>query len=190
MPAPSNASEPEAWIEKHGDILFRFALARLRDAEAAEDVVQETFLAAMRARSEFAGKSSERSWLVGILKHKIADHYRKQVRLASVADPEALDDEVEDWFNDRGEWKSRVQNWKADPKATLADKQFLNVLDDCLSKLPPRLARAFTLREMDELVSREICEILDITATNLYAMLHRARSRLRRCLEMNWFGKA
>jgi RNA polymerase sigma-70 factor (ECF subfamily) len=182
-------SKPEHWVDRYGDDLFRYALLRLRDTDRAEDVVQETFLAALRARKSFSGRSAEKTWLFGILKHKIVDHIRKVSKERSVEDPETPEDTLKNLFDDRGKWRVMPTEWTADPSKVLEKKEFQNVLEKCLSDLPPRLGDAFSLREMDGLDSKEVCKVLGVSATNLWVLLYRARMRLRRCLEMNWFGK-
>jgi RNA polymerase sigma-70 factor (ECF subfamily) len=180
-------SDPEHWVDEHGDYLYRYALFRLHDAQLAEDMVQETFLAALHAQERFSGRSSEKTWLVGILKHKIADHIRKVSRERSFGDTESSIDIEEDLFDEAGKWKIAPTAWDTDPSSTLENKEFWEVLKRCLSDLPDRLSDAFSLREMDGLSTKEICKLLNVSATNLWVMLHRARMRLRRCLELNWF---
>lgn len=178
----------EKWVEEHGDYLFRYALSRLRQSEAAEDVVQETFLAALRARERFAGASSERTWLTGILKRKIVDHLRRQSREQPTGDFDAEGEWTDKLFDERGNWKTKPKKWSADPSLPLENQEFWTVLSRCLSKLPQRLASAFTLRTIDGLDSQDVCKVLDVSANNLWVMLHRARLALARCLEINWFG--
>ncbi len=180
--------DPGGWVDRHGDYLFRFALARLRQPEVAEDLVQETFLAALSAKERFAARSSERTWLVGILKHKLVDHLRRKSREQPVSDFAATDKAVEDLFDERGHWRRKPGEWDAGPGATVEREEFWAALARCLGKLPGRLADAFTLREVEELESHDVCKALDVSATNLGVMLHRARLRLWRCLDVNWFG--
>lgn len=190
---PTATIDPEHWVDEHGDALYRFALIRLRDPERAEDIVQETFAAALKAREHFAGRSSERTWLIGILKRKIIDTYRKRWRevpatdLASGAEEDKV---VQSLFDERGHWQQQYgpSAW-ADPSSAIKEEQFFEILNGCLNTLPGRLADAFTLREIDNVPSNEICQILGITPTNLWAMLHRARVRLRLCMEAKWFGR-
>ena len=193
-PGTPGLSDPERWVELYGDYLFRFALVRLRDAARAEDAVQETFLAALKGGRNFAGRSAEKSWLVGILKNKIADYYRKASRETSFTDMEFYSDEegegfVPDgpfkggWLHDRG-----PQEWSL-PGAGLDSELFWQTFRDCSGKLPKNVGTVFTLREVDGVESREICAMLNISESNLWVMLHRARMALRRCLETNWFGK-
>ncbi|MEN6626729.1 MAG: sigma-70 family RNA polymerase sigma factor [Candidatus Sumerlaeia bacterium] len=191
--SPAAAIDPEHWVDEHGDALYRYALIRLRDPERAEDIVQETFAAALKAREYFAGRSSERTWLIGILKRKIIDTYRKRWREVPATELAAGVEEdqiVQSLFDERGHWQQRYgpSSW-ADPSAAIKEEQFFEVLNGCLGALPGRLADAFTLREIDNIPSNEICQILGITPTNLWAMLHRARVRLRQCMEAKWFGR-
>jgi len=186
-------TDPEHWVDQHGDYLFRYALLRLRDPELAEDVVQEIFLAALQAREKFSGRSSERTWLVGILKHKIVDHIRKASRERPFSDIESSADAadtlhpMEKLFDEKGKWKVAPIEWTG-PNTVLERKEFWEVFERCLSDLPARLCDAFSLREMDGLSTEEVCNVLHVSATNFWVMLHRARMRLRRCLEINWFG--
>lgn len=169
--------------------MFRYALMRLRDPDSAEEVVQETFLAGLKARERFSGRSTERTWLVGILKHKIVDLIRKRTRERPSHDGDAsetLDTLEQDLFDKSGHWKHGPANWLVDPDAVNQRSEFRGVFSSCLDDLPPRLANAFALRELDSATSAEICKALDITETNLWVMLHRARLKLRGCLEINW----
>ena len=182
---------PESWVDEHGDALFRYALFRIHDAQSAEDLVQETFLAALKARDSFEGRSSLRTWLFGILKHKIIDHIRKANRERPAEDVEVLVSSKKTSFDDKGAWKFRPAEWTTDPRVLFEQKEFWEVLQHCLSKLPPRLNQAFTLRELDGLSSEEVRKILNVSATNGGVILHRARLRLRSCLEKTWFqGKS
>lgn len=186
---PAASLDPAAWVDRHGDVLYRFALARLRNAELAENCVQETFLAALAARDTFSGRSSERTWLVGILKRKVYDHYRTTAREAPAEDPDAELGPVPDLFDDRGRWKVGPAEWGS-PDGDLEKAEFRAVLAACMEALPGRLRESFTMREMDGLDAGELCKVLGVTETNLWVMLHRARTRLRQCLEANWFGGA
>jgi len=186
-------SDPEKWVEEHGDYLFRCALLRVRDQVIAEDLVQETLLAALQARERFAGQSSERSWMIGILKHKIIDRFRKDIREQPAADPEQMTEIPEDdeAFDKDGHWRldqTAPMDWPDHPGAVLERKQFWESLRRCLTKLPPNMAQVFTLRELDELESDAICAMLHISSSNLWVLLHRARKQLRLCLEVNFFG--
>jgi RNA polymerase sigma-70 factor (ECF subfamily) len=187
-------SEPEQWVELHGDYLFRYAMMRLRDASKAEDSVQETFLAALKGGRSFAGRSAEKSWLTGILKNKISDHFRKTSRETSFTDMAFYAGEESEQFVPEGIFKDgwlperAPQEWSR-PGASLDSEVFWRTFRDCSGRLPKNVAAVFTMREIDGIESREICAMLDISESNLWVMLHRARMALRRCMEVNWFGK-
>jgi RNA polymerase sigma-70 factor, ECF subfamily len=179
-------TDPVTWVDQHGDYLFRYALLRLGQAEQAEDVVQEVFLAALRSRDQFAGASTERTWMVGILKRKIIDRIRRQHREqpASNVTREGWIDEL---FDGSGHWKIGPALW-TNPSAALENAEFWTTFSECLGKLPRRQADAFSLREIDDMSSEEVCQVLDVSATNFWAMMHRARMQLWRCLDLHWFG--
>lgn len=190
---PGAASlRPELWVEQYGDALFGFAALRVRDQAIAQDLVQETFLAAIRAREGFAGRSSERSWLFGILRNKLVDYYRRQNREIAIPDLEARLPEEQACFGETGPgrdgWVLRVapKAWDA-PDGDLVTKEFQDVLHHCLSRLPTKVAQAFIRCEMDNDSSEEICKDLGVSPNNFWVMLHRARLGLRRCLETHWF---
>ena len=177
------------WLAEHGDYLYRFALARLRDPSKAEDVVQDTFLAAIQ-NSNFSGLSSRRTWLTGIMKHKIIDLMRKQIKDSSqeyIDDAQSLYDEnidMVDFFTDQGSWFDKPQSWVT-PHSELEKKEFFETLQKCLDKLPKKLALIFMLRDIEEEDNEKICKDLEITPTNAWVMLYRARMSLRKCLEFN-----
>ncbi|MBI3804413.1 MAG: sigma-70 family RNA polymerase sigma factor [Nitrospirae bacterium] len=188
----ASSSDPEKWVDLHGNILYRFALLRLRDPKLAEDVVQETLLSALQARDRFLGESSERSWLIGILKHKIIDHFRKSSREMPIEDATQFEAEMEGVFDEQGHWKrdeTGPAEWAADPGVLFERKEFWVALDGCLSKLPARMAHVFSLREIDDISSAQICDTLKISTSNLWVLLHRARMQLRKCLEVHFFGR-
>ncbi len=187
---PAQLSDPQDWVEKHGDYLFRSALLRVRNDVVAEEVVQETFLAALQAKERFAGQSSERTWLVGILKHKIMDHFRKSAREQTDPVEDVAQSNLPDQFDEGGHWRKGAAGPKAwaDPSGALDRQQFWQALKMCLDKLPPRMASVFSLREIDDVPSEEICSTMKISKANLWVMLHRARMQLRRCLETSYMG--
>lgn len=173
--------------------LLRYAALQLRDAAAAEDAVQETLLAALAGEAGFAGRSNLRTWLTGILKHKIVDAIRRQSRETPASALEAEGDEGETGefdalFDRRGHWQETPDAWEQ-PEGALGQKQFLAALEACLRALPQRTAQAFMMREHLGLETSEICKELGITTTHCWVMLHRARMALRLCLDMNWFKK-
>jgi len=181
--------EPAGWVERHGDVMFRYTLVRVASEDAAENLVQETFLAALKSRDNFSGRSSERTWLMGILKHKILDHYRKRGREIATEDIDDATDPADDLFDAKGHWTVGPTHW-TNPEGSLEKEAFWDVLFSCLDRLPDRLQRCFTMREVDGLPGTEVCKVLGITETNLWVMIHRARGRLRRCIETSWFEPA
>jgi len=180
---------PEQWLDAHGDALYRYALLRMRDPHKAEEVVQETFLAALQARERFSGGASVRTWLIGILKHKILDQFRREAREVSLNDPKGPegddDDAWESRFSPDGHWSANIADW-GNPDKVLEQGQFWSILQYCLDRLPERLARVFMLREMMDESSEAICRDFAITPANLWTMLYRARMGLRQCLERHW----
>jgi RNA polymerase sigma-70 factor (ECF subfamily) len=187
--AEGTSSSPSEWVDRHADALFRYALLRLRDPEAAEELVQEAFLAALSAHQDFRTESSERTWLIGILKHKIIDHFRRKARQESPDDPAGSASGLHDVFTKSGKWRAMPGKWPTRAEQGLEDRELREVLAHCLSALPQGLARGFVLREMEGLSSQEVCKVLQVSSTNLWVMLHRARLSLRRCVERNWFGR-
>ncbi len=185
--AGTRLSRPEVWLDEHGDALYRYARFRLNDSAVAEDLVQETLLAALQAQDSFAGRSTERTWLIGILKNKLIDHLRKAGREITI-DVES-DDDLDALFDTASQvhWRTPPSVWD-NPLAALEQKQFWAVFSDCLGELPARQAQAFTLCEIEGLDGGEACKVLGVTATNVWVLLHRARLRLRGCLENNWFN--
>lgn len=181
---------PENWVQAHGDILFRFAMARVRNALTAEELVQETFLAALKGLAGFQKDSSLRTWLVAILRRKIVDFVRKKKRIESQETSVENIDEVGRLgnFTADGEWKHQIKSWASNGKDVLERQEFWEMLKLCLAHLPPRLREAFLLREMKELETGEVCDHLGITANSLAVRTHRARLALRDCLENHLFG--
>ena len=188
MVDPAFASQ----INTHRGYLLRVAQLQLRDHDLAEDVVQETLVAAL-AGSGFSGKSSLKTWLTGILKHKIVDAIRRKQReplaVASFGNIEnELDiDDFDALFTDKGSWDAPPADW-GDPEESLNRRQFMDMMDFCLERLPPNPARVFMMREVMELETEEICKELAITANNLWVILYRGRMALRPCLEQNGFA--
>ena len=187
--------DPGRWVDEHGDHLFRYAIVRLRDESVAEDCVQETLLSAIQSLGSYGGKSTERTWLIGILKHKIIDHFRKHSREVPL-DPSDTDlsefdplFERDDEFKDHWHDSLSPRTWRRSPDEALQEDEFFGVLQNCMVKLPERVATVFSMREMNGLDADEICEILSLSSSNFWVMMHRARMALRRCIEINWFMK-
>ncbi len=171
--------------------MVRFATLQLADAHLAEDAVQEALIGAMKNSHAFAGRAAFKTWVFAILKHKIADSLRQRQRWVD-AGQLLHDDEGEADFNElfdrRGHWQAdeRPQAW-AHPEMAVENADFWRVFETCLDHLPGQQARVFMMREFVELESRDICAALDISVSHLNVMLHRARLRLRECLENRWF---
>jgi len=178
--------DPESWVDRYGDMLFRFALQRVNDTGTAEDLVQEALLAAMNAKDRFKGQSSEKTWLFAILKHKIIDFFRRKKHKHTDIEIESFSETTDQFFNEKSKWRIQPENWGTNPQDAFEQKEFLNFFYLCLSEVPQRLADTFTYREIDGLSTEEICKILKITPTNCWVMLYRARMLLRRCIEKNW----
>ena len=187
--APLETTSPGQWVDAHGDYLFNFAVGQIRDPSVAEDLVQETFLAAFKARARFAGNSSERTWLVGILRHKIYDHLRHACRERAVrVDSEPMRRDEEAW-DDAVLWMHDVAAESETPSRRLELAEFRANLELALGKLPPRLAQVFQLYSVEERPNREVCAELNISESNLWVMLHRARTQLREQLSDWWSGE-
>ena len=167
--------------------LMRFAHAQLRNDAWAEDAVSETLLAALAKPQAFAGQSQLKTWLVGILKHKLIDQIRRHSREVSTTTAEDNEDIDALLFNEGGGWSEAPAEW-GDPEAACGRREFFEVLEVCVDKLPGVQGRVFMMREWLELDSAEICKELSITTTNLWVLLHRARLRLQSCLQERWFG--
>jgi RNA polymerase sigma-70 factor, ECF subfamily len=178
-------------LEEYRPYLLRYAHLHLLDNTLAEDAVQETLLAALENLGTFSGKSSIKTWLTGILKHKIIDHYRKQAkegtRVGLNAKAGQDENDFDTLFNADGAWRALPHNW-GDPEKSLENKHFWEVFEICRRQMPVAAARAFMMREIMGLGTDEICKELQISSTHCYVMLYRARMSLRLCLERKWFG--
>ena len=177
------------WLDNYGDQLFRFAIARVRNRHTAEDLVQETLLAAIQSEDQFRGESTEITWLIGILKHKIIDHIRKESREV-VMEMEALEAKLnsEDLFNLMGRWRSKIRSWNS-PDKSFESEEFWNILKSCLDELPQNLATFFMLREIDGLSTKELCEVIGMEPNNVWTTLSRVRMKLRSCFGNQWLDE-
>ena len=166
--------------------MYRYTLVRVRDQVMAEEIVQNTFFAALQSAGSFAGRSSEKSWLFGILKHKILDHFRevKKNQTYEISPPEDQDPFE---YDTSGHWKEMPGNWNLDPEKSAENQQLTQALAHCLDNLPEKLREVFVLKEIEGLDSEQICKDFNIKPTNLWVILHRARNRLKKCLETHWF---
>jgi len=178
---------PDKWVQLYSDYLFNYTITRVSGSEIAKDLVQETFFSGLKAMKNFKGLASERTWLVSILKRKIIDHYRKinskkgkaEVRMNFYKDGE-----------NEGEWiEERAPNtWAEDTDSGIENEELKAALEYCIDKLPEKYGMVFNMKTIQGFETEEICKELDITSSNLWVIIHRARTQLRRCMEDNWFN--
>jgi RNA polymerase sigma-70 factor (ECF subfamily) len=181
--------DAKKWIHDYSDMLYRYALTRVNDREVAKDLVQDTFLAAWRNAGNFKGEISEKNWLFTILKHKIIDHFRKSSTRLTDSLPEK---EEQDPYFDSGEhWtaSSAPRNWRTDTDSIIDRKEFYEVFSKCKGRLNEIQNTVFSLKYIDGVESDDICKELNITPSNYWVLIHRAKLQLRACLEKNWFLK-
>ncbi len=181
---------PERWLEEHGDALYAYAMMRVHHAATAEDLVQETLLAALSAAGRFEARASVRTWLIGILKNKLIDALRKSARESSYRPAVADDGDLNGSFDAGGHWVSPPRDW-GDPAALAENAALKAAMMSCIAALPEKLRTPFLLSEVDGLETTAVVEVLNISsANNLWVMLSRARERVRRCLEHSWYQGA
>lgn len=181
-----NSLNPALWVDKYADYLFNYAVVRVSDAEIAKDLVQETFLAALKSAKNYQGAASERTWLIAILKRKVIDYYRKINSKKGKAEVRinysSQSDSAGDWLEEN----------VADPFSTLENDQIENAelgqaIQECISKLPKKQSAVFVMKTIRGLSTEDICNELGINPSNLWVMVHRARTNLMGCLNENWF---
>ena len=175
------------WIDNYADYLYNYSISRINNSDLAKDLVQDTFFAGLKSAKNFQGKASERTWLVSILKRKIIDYYRKinskkgqaEVRMSFYEDGE-----------NEGSWlEERVpQSWDNASEKKIENEELRNQLELCINKLPEKYAMVFRMKTVQEFETEEICKELGITSSNLWVIIHRARTQLRKCMEDNWFN--
>jgi len=184
-------SNPSEWIDRYGDYLFSNALMKVGDKESAEDIVQETFLSAFKSRDSYKGLSSEKTWLTSILKRKIVDYYRKKFPSTEVLTEKADTHFFENGGELMGHWNPKFypKEWSIETNDSLNNKEFFNILNQCIGKMPANLASVFVSKFMEENNSETICKDFSITPSNYWVIIHRAKLLIRDCLEKNWFDK-
>ena len=180
--------EISLWVENYTQDLYSWALHKVSDPELSSDLVQDTFLVAAEKKDSFKGDSSPKTWLFSILNHKIIDHYRKKVK-----QPVLLENEVfSRFFSDDGDWheSKRPGNWheQENDQHLLDDNEFRSILKKCLEALPEKWSISIKLKYLSDTSSDEICQELDITPSNYWQIIHRAKLHLRDCIENNWFA--
>lgn len=183
----TNVADPKNWLSLYGDLMYQYCLPRVNDRVVAEDLVQETFLSALKGLAGFKGEASEKNWLFAILKNKIVDHYRKKAKQQYITT--GSEDQVsgDDWFNEDGRWseKRKPNDWVASENPA-EQKELGRIIKECRDSLRSLQQDVFTLKYMEDLDSHEICKVLNITASNYWVLIHRARLQMRECVEKNW----
>jgi len=179
--------DPEKWVEQYADMLYRYTLVRVKDPDIAEELVQSTFFAALKSQHTFAGKSTEKTWLFGILKHKTMDHFRAAKKNVNLDISDSDTDSIQ--FDQAGHMMPPPNNWNLNPEKAAENKELAQVLAECLNGLSEKFHRLFVLKEIEGLSSEEICKEFKVKPTNLWVMLHRARNQLKLCMESNWLSK-
>ena len=177
---------PEKWIDEYADYLFRYAYSRLRDANAAEEVVQETFLAGVRYSEQFSGRGTERAWLQGILKRKIIDYVRARKKHAGSTPYEDETDLTGQLFDAAGNWKPGSFKWSPAPNENIEMQELWDVVKSCLQTLPKGQADVFVLSVVEDMDSADICKELEISSSNFWVRMHRARLGLASCVSERW----
>ncbi|MEE9408864.1 MAG: sigma-70 family RNA polymerase sigma factor [Polaribacter sp.] len=177
----------DKWIDNYADYMFNYAVVRVNDSDLAKDLVQDTFFAGLKSAKNFQGRSTERTWLVSILKRKIIDHYRRINSNKGKAEVRM------NFYNDgenEGNWiEERVpQSWDNASEKKIETEELRSQIEVCIDNLPEKYAMVFRMKTIQEFETEEICKELDITASNLWVIIHRARTQLRKCMEDNWFN--
>ncbi|MEO3402421.1 sigma-70 family RNA polymerase sigma factor [Mucilaginibacter sp. CAU 1740] len=190
MTTESNVLNPHTWVAQYADYLYLYAIVRINDEDTAKDLVQETFLAALERADRFEGKSTERTWLTAILKNKIIDVYRKKSSGLAIASANKAAQQQDEFFEeDNGHWKAEYAPQPIaamDEQDPLLKKEFNNILQLCLTKLPELWKSVFTMKHMDDAATEIICTELRVTQANFWVIIHRAKINLRACLQKNW----
>ncbi|MCF8449200.1 MAG: sigma-70 family RNA polymerase sigma factor [Taibaiella sp.] len=183
-----NFLEPAQWINRYSDLLHGFVCSRIADTIAAQDVVQEVFYSAWKAKDNYKGQSSEKNWLFAICKNKITDYYRKQAKEIM---SQLTEIEASGFFNGADHWRegNAPNDWGINYNQTIETKEFYHILELCKNKLQQLQRAVFVLKYMDEMDSDKICKELEISPSYYWTLMHRAKLQLRTCIEKNWFGK-
>ncbi len=182
-------TDPSKWLDEHGDALFKYAFMRVRNEATAEDLVQETLLAAIQALKTYQGQSSERTWLIGILKHKTIDYFRKAAREIQFEDDAQINELVDAQpYDERGQLNIEIKNW-SQPEKALEQDEFWRAIYSCLDNMPQRFATIFLLREVDGFDTDDLCKTMDMSQSNLWTTLSRIRKKMQICLDVSWFNK-
>ena len=178
----------DLWVDRYGDLMYRYTLVRVKNTDTAEEIVQATFFAALQSQDRFEGRSTEKSWLFGILKHKIMDHFRQAHRERSL-DLLPEDDPDPCTFDSTGHWNQMPKSWGMTPDQAAENRQLQEALKTCMDRLSDKFRQVFVLKEIEGLDTQNICNEFNIKPTNLWVILHRTRNQLKKCLETHWFNK-
>ncbi len=190
MSNSENSINPNLWLANYGDILYNYAYSRLSSSTVAEDMLQDTFVSALKSMENFRGDSSEKTWLFSILKRKIIDYYRK-----SSTKNERPESSFSSPFKDsgfmEGHWNSnrRPTDWGSKTDGAVQQSEFQEIMEFCLSGLPEKWKSVFVLKVMEEIESDKVCKEIGCTSSNLWVILHRAKLQLRECIEKNWINE-
>ena len=177
---------PNKWVELHADYLYNYTISRINNQDLAKDIVQDTFFAGLKAKDNFKGLASERTWLISILKRKIIDHYRKinsakgkaEVKMNFYTDG----DREGEWIEERA-----PSNWNSEIEKVIENSELSEAIEMCIDDLPEKYEMVFRMKTIQQFETEEICKELGITSSNLWVIIHRARTQLRKCLEDSWF---
>lgn len=182
---PEHRIDPTKWIDNYADYLFNYTITRIKDREVARDIVQETFFAGLKSQDNFKGEASERTWLVSILKRKIIDHYRKINSNKGKAEVKV---NFNNEYDNEGDWLEKsVEDLDGNAESAIENKELGLAIHGCLEKLPAKQAQIFKMKTIEGYDTSAICNELNITASNLWVIIHRARTSLAGCLKQNWF---
>lgn len=181
-----NGLQPDTWVDLYADYLYNYAIARVNESEVAKDLVQETFFAGLKSAGNYKGDASERTWLIAILKRKVIDHYRK---INSIKGQAEVRMQYSPGSDLEGDW---LEEQVADPYSSIETNRMENeelglAIQECISKLPNKQSKVFIMKTIQGIGTEEICNELGINPSNLWVMIHRARTALMGCLNENWF---
>ena len=179
--------EPEKWVENYADMLYRYTLVLVKGPDVADELVQFTFFAALKSQHTFAGRSTEKTWLFGIFKHKTMDRFRSSKKNLNLDITDADADRIQ--FDTTGHMTPSPNNWNVDPEKATENKELAQVFAKCMNGLSEKFHHIFVLKEIEGLSSEKICKEFNLKPTNLWVMLHRARNQLKLCMESNWLTK-
>lgn len=187
MTTKNNDLNAQTWLEEHGDYLFSYALLGVKNTHVAEDLVQETLLAAITAKNTFSNQSTIRTWLIGIMKHKLVDYFRSQGRELIMVDlvDQDNEDSLDSFFRTNGRWIEKPDTFP-NPELAFQQKEFWKIFQQCLSGLKPKQVEVFLAKEIHGMSNEDICKDFALSPTNVWVIMHRARLSLNRCLKINW----